>query len=71
MNCLRCELARAKALAILFWNLRKQPGDLVNRLNDTLTGSYFEVSNEHGSMIYRKSNVEGSPNVEIWFFGRS
>ena len=68
MNCIRCEILRAKAWAILYHNTGRSASELVNKLNDTQEGVYYHVANEHGAMVYRKSNVDGAPAIEIWFF---
>lgn len=68
MKCLRCEIAKAKLRAILYHNMRWSAAELVNDLNALYDGVYYLVRNDHGAMVYRKSDVEGSPAIEIWFF---
>lgn len=71
MNCIRCEIARAKLWAILYHNTGRSAADLVNKLNETQDGVYYRHCNlSFGIMetVYRKSNVEGAPPIEIWVF---
>lgn len=68
MNCIRCEIIRAKLQAILYANMRWPAEQLVNDLNDSLRGVYFVIRNEHGAQVYRKNDNPDAPHIEIWFF---
>lgn len=69
MNCLRCELARAKLRAIVYHNLRWPAEELAADLTARYAGEYFVVRNEHGAGVFRRNDNPNAPSIEIWFFG--
>lgn len=68
MNCIRCEIARAKLRAIIYANMRWPAEELAADLTARYAGEYFAVRNEAGAMIYRRNNNPEASAIEIWLF---
>ena len=68
MNCIRCEIAKAKLRAVVWSNMRWPAEELAADLTARYRGEYVAVRNEHGAMIFRKNDNPEAPDIEIWFF---
>lgn len=68
MNCIRCEIARAKLRAIIFANMRWPVEELAADLTARYAGEYYAVRTGQGAMVYRRNDNPEAPAIEIWFF---
>ncbi len=69
MNCLRCELVRAKLRAVIYHNARWTAEELAADLTERYKGEYYAVRNEHGAGVFRRNDNPEAPSIAIWFFG--
>lgn len=68
MNCIRCEIARAKLRAIIYNNMRWPAEQLVNDLNKSQRGVYLIERDHNGSQVYRLNDNNQAPDILIWQF---
>lgn len=68
MSCVRCEISRAKLIAIVFSNLGFTAQEVASHLTKRYEGTYFVVHNEHGKGVMRRNNNPDAPSIPIWMF---
>lgn len=68
MNCIRCEIARAKLRAIIYHNMRWPVEELAEDLTARYRGEYYAVRNEHGAGVFRRNDNPDAPSIPIRFF---